>query len=344
MSAFFAKRRKKVFLCFSTICLLWIFLNEANTKTERRVHTVPAEQVTSIPMSSKDAHEHKIIDLPDSQKGRGWRWLVAAYLSAIRADVDFSQEIYVFGVAGGNSIGSIRNAFGNFGLQIPRIWGFDSFSGIPDEAAGVSRPLGWTRGAYDSSVSRRSLCKRTNSGGEVCPEFVQRLSFQEQVDILDSKLGADRSDTNYIQGFYNESLTSTLYNSLPFKPALFIDIDCDLYISTFQALDWIFKHKLAVPGTLIGYDDWCLTDLGSAGESRAHREISLKYFVEFRCILGGCTDAMLKPGRKSNYYRMISSKLLNPIFVIESIGSHAQSGMDQYPEKCIFQSKHWVQV
>ena len=109
-------------------------------------------------MSSKDAYKHQIIDLPDPQKGRGWRWLVAAYLSAIRLEVDFSREIYVFGVAGGNSIESIRKAFYfNFGLQTPRVWGFDSFSGIPDEAVGVSRPLGWTRGAYDSSVARRSL-------------------------------------------------------------------------------------------------------------------------------------------------------------------------------------------
>ena len=334
-------------LCFSfLLALFWIILNEASTNIERLGHTIPAERHSgaNILKRRKDAHEHEVIDLPDPRNGRGWRWLVSAYLSAIRSEVDFSREIYVFGVAGGNSIESIRKAFSKFGLQMPRIWGFDSFSGIPDETVGVSRPLGWTRGTYDSSVANRSLCKRTNSGGEVCHASAQRLSFKEQVDILDSKLGADRSDTNYIQGFYNESLTTTLYNSLPFKPALFIDIDCDLYISTFQALDWIFKHNLAGPGTLIGYDDWCLTHLGSAGESRAHNEISFKYNVKFRCILGGCTDAMLKPGRKSNYYQMVSSKLLNPIFIIESIGFQAQSGMDLYPEKCISQSKHWIQV
>lgn len=98
----------------------------------------------------------------------------------------FKRVHLVFGVAGGNSIGLVLNAFRNFGLQTPRILGFDSFGGIPDEAVGVSRPLGWMRGAYDSSVARRSLCERTKSGGEVCPESAQRLSFQDQVDILDS--------------------------------------------------------------------------------------------------------------------------------------------------------------
>ena len=342
VSRFKKKRRMFLIPCLAALIFWSVFIKERLIKTERLVHTIPASQV---PVSTKLlAHKHKFLDLPDPRNGRGWRWLVAAYLSATYSEVDFTREIYVFGVAGGNSIDSIRKAFREFKLSTPRIWGFDSFSGIPDESVGISRPLGWVQGAYDSSVADRSLCNRTSSGGEVCQKSSKRLSFKEQVAILDSKLGASRTDTNYIQGFYNESLTSTVYNTLPFKAALFIDIDCDLYISTFQALDWVFKHKIARRGTLIGYDDWCLTHLGSAGESRAHNEISLKYNVRFRCILGGCTDDMLKPGRKSNYYKMVSSKLLNPIFIVESIGIEAHSGMSVYPEKCISQSHHWTQI
>ena len=102
----------------------------------------------------------------------------------------------------------------------------------------------------------------------------------------------------------------------------------DLYVSTFQALDWMFKHNLARTSTIIDYVDWCLTHLVSTGESRAHNKISLKYKVKFRCILGGCTDEIMKHGKKSNYYRMVSSKILKPIFVVEPIGFHVQSGMD----------------
>lgn len=350
MSFRFTKRKRILLLACLAAPIFWDVFNtraKDRFKSGRPLHTVPRRpQVLKLPTYTHlltTPHKHKVIDLPDLKNGKGWRWLVAAYLSAIYSEVDFTRDIYVFGVARGSSIDSTRKAFREFDLPTPRVWGFDSFSGIPDESVGVSRPLGWTRGAYDSSVNR-SLCKRSNSGGEVCDKSAKGLSFKEQVTILDSKLGSSRADTNYVQGYYNESLTSALYNEIPFNQALFIDIDCDLYISTFQALDWIFKHKIASHGTLIGYDDWCLTNLGTAGESRAHNEISLKYKVKFRCILGGCTDAMLKPGRKSNYYRMVSSKLLNPIFVVESIGVQAQSGMSIYPEKCISQSEHWAQV
>ena len=336
------KRKFSIFIGFS-ILLCWTIFAKKSGKLHKLVYTIPSKQSASLLMNSDNGHKHKLFDLPDPKRGRGWRWLVAGYISAVYSEINFGREIYVFGVAGGNSIGQIRMAMKEYGLPIPRLWGFDSFSGIPDEATGISRPIGWVQGTYDSSIADHSLCVRTSSGGESCSNSA-RLSFKEQVTILDSKLGASRSEINYVQGFYNESLSTQLYNALPFKPALFIDIDCDLYISTFQALDWMFKHNLVGIGTLIGYDDWCLTHLGRAGESRAHNEISLKYKVKFRCILGGCTDRMMEPGRKSNYYTMVSSKVLNPIFVVESIGYQAQSGMDVYPKKCKSQSEHWTQT
>lgn len=78
----------------------------------------------------------------------------------------------------------------------------------------------------------------------------------------------------------------------------YVDIDCDLYISSIQALDWIFKNKLAKVGTIIGYDDWWV-DSCSAGagnlhpldtsEGRAHLEITEKYNIEFECVGGSCS-------------------------------------------------------
>ena len=85
------------------------------------------------------------------------------------------------------------------------------------------------------------------------------------------------------------------------QPAKFIDIDCDLYASTKEALDWAFKAKIAQPGTLIGYDDWWTLSCDAehlfatsdpvghpllSGEGRAHLEITRAYGVRFRCITG----------------------------------------------------------
>ena len=57
----------------------------------------------------------------------------------------------------------------------------------------------------------------------------------------------------------------------------------DLYISTYQALDWLFHHRLARRGTLISYDDWFNVPLGN-GESLAHEEIAAKYKVKFQYL------------------------------------------------------------
>jgi hypothetical protein len=73
--------------------------------------------------------------------------------------------------------------------------------------------------------------------------------------------------------------------------ACYIDIECDIYESTYCALDFIFKNRLAAPGCLIGYDDWSGTvplKEGLAGESKAHQEICAKYKIKTReiCRLG----------------------------------------------------------
>lgn len=289
---------------------------------------------------------HEVISLP--QKDRGWRWVAVSYISAHWDDTykAFGGDVYEFGVAGGNSIASIRAAFKTYGLQEPRTWGFDSFAGLPPEQRGISRPTGWSAGTYDSSRTETSAfkCVRTGSGGVSCTGRAQPMTFDEQIERMDSVHGFSRADTNFVQGFYNVSLTDDLPSTLGLRPAMYVDIDCDLYISTFQALDWIFAKGLAKPGTLIGYDDFCLTELGTAGESRAHNEIARKYDVTFECVVGGCSDSMLVPGKKGDYHRMISGKLLNPIFVVRDIGGFADTGMQTYPRKCVTQSKAWDQV
>ena len=43
-----------------------------------------------------------------------------------------------------------------------------------------------------------------------------------------------------------------MYSSKPMmRPAIFVEIDCDLYISTVAALEWLFAHRLVVAGTVI---------------------------------------------------------------------------------------------
>ena len=39
-------------------------------------------------------------------------------------------------------------------------------------------------------------------------------------------------------------------------PASYIDVDCDIYTGSIQALEWAFRSGVAQVGTVIGYDDW----------------------------------------------------------------------------------------
>ena len=107
-----------------------------------------------------------------------------------------------------------------------KMWGFDSFRGLPVETADVQNS-DFAPGSYSSSLSVQTV--KAKVGGQV----------------------------DFVVGFYNETLTATLANERAMAPAFLVDIDADLYTSSFQALDWMFAQGLVRPGTLVGYDDWC---------------------------------------------------------------------------------------
>ena len=57
------------------------------------VYTIPSKQSASLLMNSDNVHKHKLFDLPDPKRGRGWRWLVAGYISAVYSEINFGREI-----------------------------------------------------------------------------------------------------------------------------------------------------------------------------------------------------------------------------------------------------------
>jgi hypothetical protein len=89
-----------------------------------------------------------------------------------------------------------------------------------------------------------------------------------------------------IDGWFNETLTPEFSKSLDQKIGL-LHIDCDIYTSAYDALDFCFKNNLMESGSVIMYDDWggYLEKLGpghefEAGEGLAHKEIMEKYGIE----------------------------------------------------------------
>jgi len=179
-----------------------------------------------------------------------WRQLVPWYIARFGAGGN-DEQIYCFGVAHGDTVSGLVTGFRNRGMKIPHMQLFDSFKGLPAEVPGVAAPPVWNIGAYSAP----------------------RADFNQKLQALN--LPKDRYSV--YEGWFKDTLDVQLVQSRVFKPAVYVDIDADLYGSTLGVLDFMFSNKLIRTGTLIGYDDWGDTDLWTAGESRAHKEIMVKY-------------------------------------------------------------------
>ena len=103
---------------------------------------------------------------------------------------------------------------------------------------------------------------------------------------LAAKLSAYVGDARvrWVRGYYSASLTRHLATERQMAPALYVDLDCDLYSSTATALEWLVMSRLIVPGTILGYDDW--TTGGEGGQQRAHAEMVRKHGLVVRRLEG----------------------------------------------------------
>tara|TARA_B100001079_G_scaffold261858_1_gene263405 strand:- start:43 stop:861 length:819 start_codon:yes stop_codon:yes gene_type:complete len=202
----------------------------------------------------------------------GWRTPCLDYLirkcSKCTASKCDDLDIYEFGVYTGRSMRAISKKFVDNDVAFRRMWGFDSFQGLPAEDTQARSSYArmksalWTEGAF-------------NAADLFNVHTLQELTARLEKYILDSRVG-------WVPGFYNESLSKQLAQHRRMHPALFVDIDCDLYSSAYQALNWMFENRLMGLGSVVGYDDWAAG--GAFGEQRAHREIAAKYNATFRQI------------------------------------------------------------
>jgi len=156
-------------------------------------------------------------------------------------------DAYEFGVYRGESTQLIDNMFYGFQFPIKNIYGFDSFEGLPSEMAGVERFYLFTEGFF------------RDVGDRIYPL---------------------RPNGMYIKCWFNQ-LTSEHVGLYKMKPAAFVHIDGDLYISCVDSLKFLFENNLIVPGTVIAFDEFKSTStLESGGESLAWKEATEKYKIE----------------------------------------------------------------
>jgi len=238
--------------------------------------------------------------------------------------------IYQFGVFAGESMKELRSIFAN-----SKMYGFDSFTGLPTiEEDGVEH---WHTRQFNAE---------------------EKLKSPKNVIISDLTSALGGSDkVQFIEGYYNQSLKNL--NTASFPPALYIDIDVDLYSSSMDVLDFIIDAGLMRPGTLVGYDDFwspfCNAKLDGRnwtslptfhGEMKAHREIAAKHNIVFKCVGGSCKippEGSLAPlgidrvdGSMHNTW--------GPLFVVADINSGDHDRFDAGMMKSSLEYFTWADI
>jgi hypothetical protein len=206
----------------------------------------------------------------------GWRFALSEYPYSEFSDY---TDVYEFGVYTGVSLNWINEALDKSniygGRDIRKIFGFDSFCGLPPETEderieSVSNgdEFQWKAGDFDSQ-------EHFNTNG--IEETVQSVR-----DFVEPNLD-EKTCLELIPGYFSDSLSDDIVEKYDMKPACYVDLDADLYLSTIDALDFMFRNKLIRVGTLIGYDDWGGTPKWKScedGVSKAHVEMMDKYSVK----------------------------------------------------------------
>ncbi len=151
-----------------------------------------------------------------------------------------------FGVAHGKTMWAAWSASRTLGLS-PHLWAFDSFEGLPDPTADVDiRHPSWKKGRYAVTQDRF----RTNL----------------------RSMGVSDEDVTVIPGFFSDSLATEKRSGLATSVAMAY-VDCDLYTSTREVLDYL--KDILTTGSIIAFDDWfCWSAAGRSGEQLAFEELT----------------------------------------------------------------------
>ena len=249
--------------------------------------------VMNLTLPTKEANYLKNKGTPHITRFRAYRTAAFKYVLAqckLSSARCAQRDIYQFGVYTGISMKQL-------------LWASDSRSVEPKYWARLGKGASWMHkmlpGARDfprrlyGFDSFQGLPSEQNRG--VLPRYVQKSGFEQGAWDARKAMGVTRSDelmervsdylndtrVKLVPGFFNVSLTSQVAQEM--KPALYIDIDVDLYSSTMTALSWMFERGLVEPGTVIGYDDWGQGGKHD-GERKAHAEIAKNYGVHFETL------------------------------------------------------------
>ena len=176
--------------------------------------------------------------------------LTRTYVAALRLLQEKQPDVPLgdyleFGVYHGTSLSSMYDAIRELGVDSVRLFGFDSFQGLPSIAADEDDGL-WAPGQYRSSME----LTRTNL----------------------SRWGVPEGSATLIPGWFDDTLVPETRLQHGIHRVSVVMVDCDLYSSTKTAL--AFCEPLVRDTAVFVFDDWHADGLAdrNMGEGAAFRE------------------------------------------------------------------------
>ena len=164
-------------------------------------------------------------------------------------------EIAEFGCMTGRTANVISAAMASFRLD-RNLHLFDSFEGLPESS---SKPDTSSVHVKDGTWGP-GTCKGISPAAlrKKCEQYLKA----EQIQIY--------------EGWFSKNM-----EKIPAKSKFaMLHIDCDLYQSTMDALDFLFQRKMISPGAIILFDDWyCNRSSNEHGERKAWQELVNKYKI-----------------------------------------------------------------
>jgi O-methyltransferase len=146
-----------------------------------------------------------------------------------------------FGVSHGSSMSIMHQVLKKSNLDQVRLFGFDSFEGMPEIAANEDDGQ-WRPGQFASSL-------------DATKDFMTRK-------------GVDWSRTFLTKGWFSDTLTPDFIEKHKIKKASLIMVDCDIYTSSVETLN--FCKPLIKDTSIVIFDDWIEKE--GFGEYRAWTE------------------------------------------------------------------------
>jgi len=173
---------------------------------------------------------------------------------------------YEFGVGWGGTLMSYFTALEKFCNEFKenskdfRIYGFDSFEGLPSSKDPADKHRTWEKGEMAHSL-------------EEIKQKLQSNEFSKKFENI-----------KFVKGFYEQSLTSSLRDELSSTPPGIVTIDVDYYSSTKTVLEWL--RPILKGGTFFYFDDiWAFHGNPNYGQVKAINEFNEKdegFLIPFR--------------------------------------------------------------